>query len=311
MEERKLGLDSYVCYTNPLETPGVPLHNLPVQILTEDQARVMTDIHVAHSHLPDGIEGKTIFIPHGTPEHCFAVAIEQGKWQGYVAGDPMMLSLYRLNNTDVTVTFWDRHQFLWKTLAPKADIRLVPMGVDLDFWKPQPIPSTGKWSGTPSLFTCENMHSIKWPLDLVLAYPIVREAVPGVVLHIHYIPMDQHRFWYPLLQANGTSYKSFTSGGYFTPENLRLNFLNVDYYVSFVRYGDFNNVCLEARAAGCKLISYKGNPYADFWIDEGDQRIMGIQLVEILRGITQPRTPAPVPSIKEMTEAMVNIYKSL
>lgn len=308
-EERKLGLDSYVCYTG--SQPGSITKAVPdlVQVLSDDQARVMADIHVAHSHLPDGLSGKTIFIPHGTPEHCFAVAVEQGRYQGYVAGDPFMLSFYRLNHCDVTVTFWERHKFIWQTMSPKADVRCVPMGVDTDFWKPGQ--ATGKWSGAPSLFSCENMHAIKWPLDLILAMPIIQEGVPGAVLHLHYLPLDSHRYWFPLLMANGAIYKTFASGGYFSPEELRKNFYNCDYYVSFVRYGDHNNMSMEAKASGCKVISYKGNPYADFWIDEGDQRIMGIQLIEVLNGITKPRETAPVPSIREMAEAMVNIYKSL
>jgi glycosyltransferase involved in cell wall biosynthesis len=307
--ERKLGLDSFVCFTAPTSPGEVAPNTEGIHILTADQAKE-ADIHVTHSHLPEGIKGKTVFVPHGTPEHCFANAAEQFTYHGYVGGDAFMLSLYRLNRTDVTVTFWYRHQYIWKSLAPKADVRVVPMGVDKAFWS-EDIPSRGKWTGNPSLFTCENMHTIKWPLDIVLAYPILMEALPEVVLHMHYIPLGSHRFWYPLLSANGTLYRSYTSGSYFTKDELRNAFKSVDYYLSPVRYGDFNSICLEAKAAGCKVISYKNNEYADFWIDEGDQREIAIQMLKILTGEILPREVTPVASIDDMAVEMVKIYESL
>src|SRR5208337_1649241 len=167
-----------------------------------------------------------------------------------------------------------------------------------------------KWSGQPSLFTCENSHQIKWPLDLILAFPLIMKETKSV-LHIHYMPMDQHRWWYPMLLANGTAYRSYTSGSMFSSEQLRSAFRSVDYYLSPVRYGDFNTVCLEAKAAKCKVISYEGNDFADYHIHEGDQRKVAADILDIISGKTPARTPSPVPSCKDTAEAMIKIYKEL
>ena len=264
--ERELGIESFLCYVDKPE--GIEGKD---NILPLSQA-LQADVHIIHAHLPDGCKGKTVFVAHGTPEHCFAMAIDQNRKSGWWAGDPFMLSLYRINSSDVTITFWERHKYIWQSMSPKADIRTIPMGIDTDFWKPVPIQG-GKWAGNPALFTCENPHQIKWPLDIFLAFPILIEKT-GAILHAHYLPMDQHRFWYPLISANGSSFRSFTSGAYMDSPSLRNAFVSCDYYLNLVRYGDFNSVGLEAKSTGCKVISYRGNPYADYWITEGDQRAM-------------------------------------
>jgi hypothetical protein len=308
--EKRLGLDSFLHYTdNPSASikaglPGSPdgADVIPISEATK------ADVHVVHSHLADECKGKSVFVAHGTPEHCFTQAIDQSKVSGFWAGDPFMLSLYRANHSDVTVTFWERHQYVWQSLCPKADIRTIKMGIDTDFWKP--IASTGKLSGEPSLLTCENPHSIKWPLDIILAFPILMEKTKAV-LHAHYLPMDQARFWYPLLMANGTSYRSFSSSSYMDAPSLRNAFVSVDYYLNLVRYGDFNSIGLEAKSAECKVISYKGNPYADFHITEGDQRVMAQELIDIFAGKTEANKTTEIASIEVMGNCMKGIYEEL
>jgi len=308
--ERRMGLDSVLSLTGQNADQVVASMQKDVPVLTEEEASV-SDIHVIHSHKPDHIKGKTIFLPHGTPEHCFTGAIEQYSMQGHIAHDPFMLSMYRINHCDMTVTFWRRHKYIWQTLCPKADIRVIPMGVDYEFWQGGPQ-SLGKYVGTPSFLTSENCHTIKWPLDVILAFPRVMDANPGAVFHIHYLPVDQHRWWYPLLFSSGVAYKSYTSGHCLSHEELRNAFRSVDYYVSPVRYGDFNNTCLEAKVAGCKVISYRGNEYADFWITEGDQQVMADEITDIIQGRTLPRelvgTPEP---ISAMAEQMISIYEEI
>ncbi len=305
--EKMMGLDSVLSYTNEPTSEVTPDDPGMLAVVPMSKA-LEADVHVIHSHLPDGAKGKTVFVAHGTPEHCFNMAIEQGKAAGYAAGDPWMLSLYRLNSSDVTVTFWPRHAYIWQSMSPKADVRCIPMGIDTEFWTP--TQSQGKWAGNPSLFTCENSHAIKWPLDLIMAFPqVMRET--QAVLHVHYLPMDQHRHWFPLLQANGTSYKSFASGVYFNSESLRNAFCSIDFYVNPVRYGDFNTVCLEAKAAGCKVISYRGNPYADFWLTEGDQRVMAEDLIKIINGTTAPRETEKVSGVETMAREMIKIYEGI
>lgn len=299
--EKQAGLDSFLSYVDKPDT------KVEGYVLPQNEC-LDADIGVCHAHLPHNFKGKSIFLAHGTPEHCFAVGVEQNKFQGYTAGDPMMMSLYQINHCDVTVTFWPRHEYIWKSMNPKADVRCIPMGVDQKFW--QPIPIEHKWTGNPSVFICENSHQIKWPLDVILAFPLIMEST-GAVLHMHYIPLDQHRFWYPLMQANGTLFRSYSSGGYFDSTVLRSNYCSADFYLSPVRYGDFNCTCLEAAACGTKVISYRGNEYAHYWITEGDQRVMAQELIAIFNGQTEPRIPLPAPDLSEMSAAMIAIYKEL
>lgn len=299
--ERLAGLDSFLCYT---DKPTTKVEGL---VLPQEEC-MDADIGICHADLPQHFQGKSIFVAHGTPEHCFSVGIEQHVHKGYTAGDPIMLSLHRLARCDVTVTFWPRHEYIWKSLNPKADIRCIPMGVDKKFW--QPIEIANKWSGNPSVFTCENHHQIKWPLDFILAFPLIMERT-GAILHMHYIPMNQHRFWYPLMHANGTMFRSYSSGGYFDSVNLRSNFCSADFYLSPVRYGDFNCTSMEAAASGCKVISFRGNEYAHYWVSEGDQRAMAEELIAIFKGEVTPRVPLPVPDISDMMAAMIGIYKEL
>src|SRR6185503_12896521 len=147
-------------------------------------------------------------------------------------------------------------------------------------WKPHP--SRGKFTGNPSVFSSENPHFIKWPLDLLIAWPWVRDAVPECQLHLTYMPRDQHRWFFPLVNRNGAGYSSFISEIVFKGEDLRNAFVSTDFFVGLVRYGDFNRLSLEANACGAKTISYRGNPYSSFHVTEGDQRNIASELIDIL-----------------------------
>lgn len=304
--EREAGIDSALCYTDQgkggLGSPS------PGCIILPESVALEADIHVLHSNVPEKAKGKRVFVAHGTPEHCFTVSVEQMR-DNYAGGDALGLALYWINRADAVVTFWSRHAALWKTMAPKQDIHVLPLGVDLSFWNEGA--SIGKWVGTPSVFNCENGHSIKWPLDVFLAWPLVSQELPDAALHAHYLPHNMHRFWFPLLYANGAIHKSYASPTFFHKDALRNAFKSSDFYLSPVRYGDHNTICMEARAAGSKVISYQGNPYAHFWIAEGDQRRMAAELVGILKGEAMERTPDPVPDVSEMAARMINVYKSL
>lgn len=270
------------------------------------------DVHVAHSHVPDEARaggGKMVWIGHGTPEHCFMSAVEDGLNNTHGFSDVWMLVQYWLKNADAMVTFWPRHQAIWQSMVDKGrKVHCVPMGIN-DFWKS--VPTGGKFAGTPSLLNAENCHFIKWPLDLVLMWPWVVEQVPGAVMHLFNLPNDQHRWWFPLMNRNGTAFKSHITTGKHSRETLRNAFVSTDFYFNTVRYGDYNRVGLEAKAAGCKLISYVGNQYADFWIPEMDQRYQAGKLSEILRGDVAPREADPVPTIQEQAEGMKEVYESL
>lgn len=298
-----IGLDSFLCYTDG----GVGKPAPGVRALPQAQA-LEADIHVLHSHIPNGAKGKKIVIPHGTPEHCFQLSSD-GIKTNYAAGDSWGLVNYWIQRADIVCSFWPRHADIYRTFAPKQNIKVIPMGVDKEFWAGGE--SRGKWAGSPSVFNAENGHSIKWPLDVFLAWPFVADSMPDAILHAHYLPFDMHRFWYPLLYLNGTAYKSFTSGNFISQGDLRNAFKSSDFYLSPVRYGDYNTICLEAKAAGSKVISYRGNVYADYWITEGDQREMAHSLIEIFKGNVSPRQTDTIPDILDTAKAMKGIYEDL
>ena len=264
------------------------------------------DVHVAHSHIPDevrNLNNKKVFVGHGTPEVCFqssALANGPGAWG---------MSLYWLKEADAAVTFWPRHQYIWKSLCDKRTVvDLVPLGVDKSFWKPGE--SRGKYAGSPSFLTNENSHQIKWCYDIAIAWPEVYNNVRDARVHINYIPTNQFHAYYPLFYGNGTIYSSYI-GGVLGKEDLLNAFRSIDYYINPVIYGDFNRVGLEAKACGCKVISYAGNPYADYWLSLQDQRSIASELTAIAKGDREPRQTEEVPDIKDTAEAMLKIYERI
>lgn len=270
------------------------------------------DIHVVHTHLPDAVDDrkiKKIYVAHGTPEVIFQSSIRESQ-KGHGAADGWMVNTHFLRTSDAVVTFWPRHAAIWQSLVDKhTRVDCVPMGIDLTKW--QGAKSAGKWTGEPSMLTAENCHEIKWPLDLMIALTWVLEEMRTARLHLLYLPADQARWWGSLTMNNRTAYRSFITSVALDHTGLANAFASVDYYIGLVRYGDHNRICLEAKAAGCPLISYRGNEFADYWIDEGDQRIIAAQLRMILRGEVEPRQTATVPGIAETTQALKSIYERI
>jgi len=229
------------------------------------------DIHVIHTHMPDDVRQKltkplkTVLIAHGTPEYVFQRSVEAGLNQGYGAGDSWQLFQYWMQNSDAVVTFWGRHQAIWKSLCDKNTIvDCIPMGIDKSFWKP--VDSLGKYMGTPSLLTAENSDYSKWVYDLLIAWPWVWKEIPLTFLHALYLPTDQHRWWYPLMNRNGSGFKTISSGAFLSPEGLRNAFCSTDYYIGLARYGTSNLMSRQANACGSKTISYAGNEFSDYWV---------------------------------------------
>lgn len=300
--EKKLGIDSML----------VNLHEA-----TTFDATLDADIHVSHTHFPDNLRLKLtkplklVWVGHGTPEHVFQGSVEVGTNKGYGHGDGWMLFQHWMQTADALVTFWPRHQQIIKSLCDKSTkVNLVPLGVDRSFWSP--VESRGKYSGDPSVFTGENCHYIKWPLDLFIIWPWVYPQVKGnALLHAVYLPTDQHRWFFPLVNRNGCSYGAHISALALDGPDLRNAFRSVDYQIGLVRYGDFNRMSLEANASGCKTISYAGNPYSDFWLPEGDQRVMAAELIKILNGEVVPRDKEQVPDISETALGMQKVYEGI
>ena len=281
------------------------------------------DVHVSHTWFPETYNGKSlrrqftkplkiVFMDHGTPEHVFYSTMEQAEYGGYAHGDSMMLFYYWLQHADARVTFWPRHQALLETMVDKGTvIDCVPMGIDTKFWAGGA--ALGKEGGTPSVWSSENPHQIKWPLDLILMWPLVYPHLDGASLHLNYVPQSQHRVWAPLIDRNGAGYGMHWSANTYPHSNLRNIFKGIDYFIGLVRYGDFNRLCLEANAANPHLysISYPGNPYSDYWLTEGDQRVAAKELIKVLSGDVSPRQKEPVPDCADTAKAMIRIYERI
>ena len=288
----------------------------PTKPETWDQF-VDADIQVIHTHFPSPMKRRLtkplrlVWVGHGTPDHVFQGAAMEAEQNAYGHGDPLMLMQHWLKVAHARVTFWDRHQAIYDTMLSRGARRtdLVPMGVDTAFWGAGT--SSGKYAGSPSVFTAENCHYIKWPYDLMTCWPWVMEQYPDSKLHAIYLPRDVHRVFFPWVNANGCSYGSYISPNTFPPELLRNAFQSTDYTVGLVRYGDINHLSLQANAAGATTISYTGNPHADYWIPEGDQRVIASELCAIFRGEREKRVKSPVPDVQETAEAMRAIYEAI
>ena len=297
--EKSLGIDSYLCD---------PFAKVDFSGIYD------ADIHIGHTHIPDNIRKlatkpyKRVSVIHGGFEHVFQTSVETGINGGYGAGDGFMLLQYLLLNSEAVVTFWPRHKWIYDRMMGKGrECDCIPLGVDLDFWKP--VPSQGKYAGNPSMLSAENPHFCKWPLNLFLLWPYVFEEIPEARLHVIYMATDQHRWFFPLINMNGAHYASVVSPLVFAPEGLRNAFCSVDYLFASSWYGDHNRLSMEAGASGCKVISYPGNEYADYWVTEVDQRTQFSDLLKIFKGEAEPRKKLPVPSHLDMAKEMIKIYE--
>jgi hypothetical protein len=142
-------------------------------------------------------------------------------------------------------------------------------------------------------------------------WPHVYPELDGATLHACYLALDLHRWFAPLINSNGAGYGMHWAALTWEHQELRNIFKSVDFFIGLVRYGDFNRLSLEANAAGCKSISYPGNPYSDFWIPEGDQREGAKELVRILKGEVEPRQKEAVPDFMDTAKAMQTIYEGI
>lgn len=279
------------------------------------------DVHVSHTHIPDHYRGKSfrrqctkpyrwIFPVHGTPELVFEASVVDAANNGYNTGTSFAQHQRGMQEADAIVTFWPRHQALYTLATDKHTIvDCVPMGIDHAFWKAGVSP--GKYAGSPSFMNCDNQYPFKWGVDLLKFWPWVREELDDAVLHVSNLPTVLHRFVDVMRARYGSVYGTVAGSWSYDHDNLRNIFQSVDYYLSPVRYGDFNRVSLEAGAAGMKVVSFPGNPYADYWMHEGDQRQTAVDLIRIGRGEIAPREKTPIPTEREMAEATIHVYERI
>lgn len=280
------------------------------------------DVHVGHTCLPLMANGKSfqkqltkpfrlVSIGHGTPEHVFEGSVQAAEFGRYAPSDSFMILLHDLKRAHARVTFWPRHKWILdQFMATGTEIKLVKLGVDKKFWAEGE--SRGKYAGNPSLLSCENSHAIKWPLQLLLMWPYVADELAEACLHVCYLPTDQARHWFPLVDGNGAHFRAHIGPWTFPHDELRRVFKSFDFLWNGVRFGDFNVLGLEAVAAGLKVISYKGNPYSHYWIEEGDIRTQCEQLTAVLRGDVEERTDREeVIDVAETAKQMGEIYDSI
>jgi hypothetical protein len=295
--EKKLGSESVICNTSDVNTWA---------------AGRDADIHVVHSHIPDDIifneKSKIVAVQHGAPMHVFDESVRQGLTGNYGASDSLAMIGYLMRRANAVVTFWPRHEDIYRRMT-SAPVHCVPMGVDKTFW--QPVPKVKLLSGTPAILTAENCHSCKWPLDAIFMWPNIVEKVPTARMHFINIPYDQHRWWLPLSYMTTARYTTYISATKLPSDQLRSFVCASDYYYSPVSYGDFNMMSLEANACGAKIISYRGNVFADYWITEGDQREQADEFLNIIQGKRDPRAVQSVPDIEETAGRMLEIYKGM
>ena len=281
------------------------------------------DIHLSHTHIPERIGKHSfkrsctkpyrwVFPIHGTPELVFEASIKDAEQNGYGSGTSFAQHQIGMQTADAIFTYHARHQALYQLATDKSTIvDLIPMGIDVAFW--QAGVSAGKYQGTPSFFNCDNAYPFKWALEILRAWPWIYQGLEEMAcLHICYLPTAIQRFVDVMAARYGSLRGAIIGNWSYDHKNLRNIFRSIDYYLSPVRYGDHNRVCLEAAAAGAKVISHPGNVYADFWIPEGDQRVQAQALIAIGRGEVAPRADkVPVPTEQEMGEAAINVYERL
>lgn len=301
---------------------GLDAHILNIHEQGDWSVALDADVHVAHTHWPDFYHGKSfrrmltkapkiVTIFHGTPEFVIRDTLNQSRHNNkHGNGDGIMMMLHWLAQSDARVTFWPRHQAILQSMVDRGtEIHCIPMGIDRAFWQAG-LPEA-KWAGSPSVLSCENPHFIKDPLDLILLWPWVYPQLENASLNLGYVAENQHRQYSSIINRNDAGYGMHWSAFTWGHERLRSILKSVDFYVGLVRYGDFNRMSHEANVAGTRTISYRGNPYSDFWITEGDQREMARELLSILRGDVAPRAKASVPDASETAEHMEGIYKGV
>jgi hypothetical protein len=275
------------------------------------------DVHVVHTHFPSKMlprltkPRRLVWVGHGTPDHVFHSAAEAAQSGTYGAGDALMLMQHWMQHADARVTFWDRHKWIYDRMSQRGarPTDLLPLGVDRTFWGAST--SRGKYVGEPSVFTGENPHYIKWPYDLLTAWGEVTDAVPDARLHAIYLARDLHRVFIPWCNAIGSAYGAYLSPMTFDKDWLRNAFKSTDYYCGLVRYGDHNHMGMQANAAGAKTISFVGNPYSDFWVPEGDQRLIAKELIAILKGERETREKTQVPDLSDTVDWMLKVYEDI
>jgi glycosyltransferase involved in cell wall biosynthesis len=238
------------------------------------------------------------------------MSVKDAEKNDYNSGTSFEQHIWGMQTADAVWAFVPRHHWLYDLSTDKATkIDLIPMGIDVEFWKGGT--SQGKYMGNPSFLTSENQYPFKWCAEFVKVWQAVRADLDDAVIHCTNIPGGIMPFMKMLVLRYGARGVILGTWSY-DHQNLRNIFKQVDFYINPVRYGDFNRIGLEAAAAGCPLITYPGNEYADYWLPEGDHRAVTQTLIKIGKGEIAPRADKlPVPTEAQMAYATINCYERL
>lgn len=302
--ERRLGHD-------------VDLVDATSQSSCRDPRHVDADVHCVHSQcgLADlayirdlmGRAPRVVFYSHGIPEDTLTLSVNDVLLKERPGVEDIWgLTRYWLARADAFVVFNARQQALFQSMGRVVDC--VPFGVDTEFWAdgPRQVP---RLKGAPAVWTGENQSRTKWALDAILAWPFVVAQVPEAHLHAHYIPFELHRWFVDIANTNGASYSATITPKYWNHPSLRELWRGCDFLWATTRYGDPTCLSQQAEASGLKVISYAGNPYASYWVPEGDQRVLAEHVVAIVRGEVAPRDKTPIPTLDAMARETVKVYE--
>lgn len=308
--ERRLGHDALVLDAADPSLWRNPLH-MDADVYAIHSRCALSDLAFIRDVM--GREPRIVFYSHGIPEDTIGLAMNDVLLvERPEVLDHWSLTRYWLARADAFVVFNDRQRSLFQTMTSKGRIvDCVPFGVDTTFWADGPKDAP-HLRGTPAVWTSENQLRVKWALDLLLAWPFVAERIPEAHLHAHYIPFQIHRWFVDIANTNGAAYSATITPKYFPHDLLRHLWRGCDFMVATSAYGDPTCLSQQAEAAGLKVISHPGNPYASYWVPFGDQRIMADQMVGIFQGYLPPREDkTPVPTLEQMAHGTTAVYNRI
>jgi glycosyltransferase involved in cell wall biosynthesis len=291
--QNKQGIESY------LFDPANPAGGLSDdKITTVNHAKAMeADIYCISSILPTEFWNlkPTLFIAHGMPEAVMMHEMVYDGIQGFSLEEkthaldsgkdgkkihvgsnlsfnkefPFSTYIAYMKNLKTikgTVTFWKRHQEIWKPFNRDLICEYVPGGVDLDHYTP-----LGEKERLPGEFNgiyAEMYRYVKHPLFVYCAMAKVHETNPGLRLYGFGCKEGQIQLWSNILSQTGW-------------HNFAPKFGNLHSHIEKIYRGndfllspcpDSSRVSKEALACGMPVIS-KCDEFTDYVMTDDIQNI--------------------------------------
>lgn len=288
--QNKLGLDTGIF--DP-EHPKGGLKDGTFEAKSEDWARE-ADIYMIHSILPERFFGKrpTLFFAHGMPEALLHDEMAYDGVCGYRLHDnraitaktsnpkqeqiflcreelkfikeaPLTTWLHYLSQPwcHGMVTFWPRHQPIWKLFVPDKICEYVPGGIDLDrysmFGKNGQQLEKERFSGSPTFLYADMWRYMKNPFFTFLAFKEVVKAHPNATYNGIACPTGQVMMWQLIIKTLGLT-KNIPSPPITYHRAMERLYRGNDALISPVL--DTSRVAKEAMSCGMPVLS----KYFDF-----------------------------------------------